>query len=94
MAGLHVLGKFFWGKIFLEISNDAVQHFCHAVNWTNLLANLNVWEKKFAQKMFIFAQFLEKIAQKQNVPKFLKNLPSFQKLPNTCSPAIDTSVHE
>ena len=37
--------------------------------------------------MFIFAQFLEKFAQKQNVPKFLKNLPSFQKLPNTCSPA-------
>ena len=45
MAGLHVLGKFFLGKIFLEISNDAVQRFCHAVNWTNLLANLNVWEK-------------------------------------------------
>ena len=80
MAGLHVLGKFFLGKIFLEISNDAVQRFCHAVNWTNLLANLNVWEKKFAQRMFIFAQFLEKFAQKQNVPKFLKNLPSFQKL--------------
>ena len=37
--------------------------------------------------MFIFAQFLEKFAQKQNVTKFLKNLPSFQKLPNTCSPA-------
>ena len=27
MAGLHVLGKYFWGKIFLEISNDAVQRF-------------------------------------------------------------------
>ena len=43
--------------------------------------------KKIAQKMFIFPQFLEKIAQKQNVPKFWKNLPNFQKLPNTCSPA-------
>ena len=51
-------------------------------------------EKKiFAQKMFIFAQFLEKFAQKQNVPKFLKNLPSFQKLPNTCSPAIVNGFH-
>ena len=64
----------------------------HAVNWTNLLPNLSVWEKNFAQKMFIFAQFLEKFAQKQNVPKFLKNLPNFQKLPNTCSPAIDRSI--
>ena len=27
----------FWGKIFLEISNDAVQHFDHEVNWKNLL---------------------------------------------------------
>ena len=43
--------------------------------------------KKFAQKVFIFAQFLEKFAQKQNMPKFWKNLPNFQKLPNTCSPA-------
>ena len=47
-------------------------------------------EKNFAQKMFIFAQFLEKFAQKQNVPKFWKNLPNFQKLPNTCSPAKGT----
>ena len=43
--------------------------------------------------MFIFAQILEKFAQKQNVPKFLKNLPSFQKLPNTCSPAIGTILY-
>ena len=45
---------------------------------------------KFAQKIFIFAQNLEKFAQKQNVPKFWKNLPNFQKLPNTCSPTFNT----
>ena len=73
MAGLHVLGKFFWGKIFLEISNDAVQRFCHAVNWTNLLANLNVWGKKFAQKMFIFAQFLEKFTQFSKVAQYMQS---------------------
>ena len=48
--------------------------------------------KKIAQKMFIFAQFLEKFAEKQNVPKFWKNLPNFQKLPNTCSRAKDNLV--
>ena len=50
-------------------------------------------EKKFAQKMFIFAQFLEKFAQKQNMPTFWKNLPNFQKLPNTCSPATDCEFY-
>ena len=45
--------------------------------------------KKIAQKMFIFAQFLDKFAQKQNVSKFWKNLPNFKKLPITCSPAIE-----
>ena len=48
--------------------------------------------KKIAQKMFIFVQFLEKFAQKQNVPKFWKNLPNFQKFPNTCSPANETGT--
>ena len=33
VAGLHGIGQFFLGKIFLEISNDAVQRFCHAVKW-------------------------------------------------------------
>ena len=42
---------------------------------------------KFAQKFLIFSQNLEKFAQEQNMPKFWKNLPNFQKLPNTCSPA-------
>ena len=42
---------------------------------------------KLPRKFFIFAQFLEKITQKQNLPKFWKNLPNFQKLPYTCSPA-------
>ena len=49
-------------------------------------------EKNFAHNIFIFAQFLEKIAQKQNMPKFWKNLPNFQKLPNTCSPANVTKA--
>ena len=38
--------------------------------------------------MSFFAQNLEKFAQKQNVPKFWKNLPNLQKLSNICSPAI------
>ena len=42
---------------------------------------------KFAEKNFIFAQNLDKFAQKQNMPKFCKNLPNFKKLANTCSPA-------
>ena len=42
---------------------------------------------KFTHKNFIFAQNLEKFAQKQNVPKICKYLPNFKKLPNTCSPA-------
>ena len=32
MAGLHVLGNFLGGKIFLEVLNDAIQHFYHEVN--------------------------------------------------------------
>ena len=43
---------------------------------------------KVAQKMFNFAQNLEKFAQKQNVPKFWENLPNFKSCPIQCSPAI------
>ena len=39
MAGMHVVGKFLGGKIFLEILNDAVQHLYHEVNWKNVLPN-------------------------------------------------------
>ena len=42
--------------------------------------------------MLIFAPFLENFAQRQNMPKFWKNLPNFQKLPNTCSPAIVSQI--
>ena len=59
------------------------------LRWRHAVQYKNDQFLKFAQKIFIFAQNLEKFAQKQNVPKFLKNLPNFQKLPNTCSPARD-----
>ena len=56
--------------------------------WRHAVQYENHQFLKFAQKIFIFAQNLEKFAQKQNMPKFWKNLPNFQKLPNTCSPAL------
>ena len=80
-----------WKKSHVDFFNEFMQ--CtllspvlsrgrHAVQYKN---NQFV---KFTQKNLIFAQKLEKFAQKQNVPKFCKNLPNFKKLPNTCSPAI------
>ena len=46
---------------------------------TNLLVNLNVWgKKKFAQKMFIFAQFLEKFAKNKTCPNFGEIYPISQ----------------
>ena len=50
--------NFFGGKIFLEILNDAVQRFFHAVNWKNVLPNLKVWEKNMLN-------FISQIAQKR-----------------------------
>ena len=55
--------------------------------WRHVVQYKNDQFLKFAQKIFIFSQNLEKFAQKQNVLKFWKNLPNFQKSPNTCSPA-------
>ena len=60
--------------------------------WRHAVQYKNDQFLKFAQKIFIFAQNLEKFAQKQYMPKFWKNLPNFQKLPNTCSPAIDAWI--
>ena len=37
-------------------------------------------EKKFAQKMFIFAQFLEKFAQKQKRAQNLEKFTQFSKV--------------
>ena len=58
------------------------------LRWRHAVQYKNEQFLKFAQKIFIFAQNLEEFGQKQNVPKFWKILPNFQKLPNTCSPAI------
>ena len=45
---------------------------------------------KFARKIFIFAQNLDKFTPK-NATKFWKKLPKNKKLSNTCSPAIVTN---
>ena len=80
MAGLHVLGKFFLGNIFLEISNDAVQRFCHAVNLTNLLANLNVWEKKICPENVHFCPIFRKICPKTKHAQIFEKFTQFSKV--------------
>ena len=47
------------------------------LRWRHAVQYKNDQFVKFAQKIFIFAQNLEKFAQKQNVPKFWKNLANF-----------------
>ena len=79
-----------WKKSHVDFFDEFLQcTFLSLVllRWGQTVQYKNDQFLKLAKKIFIFALNLEKNAQKQNVPKFWKNLPNFQKLPNTCSPA-------
>ena len=73
-----------WKKLYVDLFDEFSQWTLLSLvllRWRHAVQYKNDQFLKFSQKNFIFAQ-------KQNMPKFCKNLPNFQKLPNTCSPAF------
>ena len=80
MAGLHVLGKFFWGKIFLEISNDAVQRFFSCSELNKFIGQFKYVGKIICPENVHFCPVFRKICPKTKHAQILEKFTQFSKV--------------